>query len=78
MKATKVVLRVLAGLAALTVVAIAGLALTFTPAKLELPPVDVGNLPPTPSPAGMSISALPTGTYDTPFLTSRVRRPSPY
>src|ERR1700722_19488258 len=65
-KATKVVLWVFAGLAAATIVAIAGLALTFTPAKLELPSVDVGNLPPASPPAGMSISALPTGTYDSP------------
>ena len=66
MKATKVVLWVFAGLGAVTVIAIAGLALTFTPAKLDVPTVDVGALPPASPPAGMSISALPTGTYDTP------------
>ena len=65
-KATKVVLRVLVGLAVLILVAIAGLALTFAPAKLELPPVEAGNLPPASPPADMSISALPTGTYDSP------------
>jgi N-acyl homoserine lactone hydrolase len=66
MKATKFAFWVFVGPAAMIVVAIAGLALTFTPAKLEFPQVDVGNLPPASPPAGMSISAVPTGTYDSP------------
>lgn len=53
-------------LVAVTLVAIGGLMLTFVPAKLELPQVDVGNLPPASPPAEMSISALPTGTYESP------------
>ncbi len=44
------------------------LALTFTPAKLDLAPANVGNLPPASPPAQMSISALPTGTYETPSI----------
>ena len=47
-------------------IAAAGLLLTFTAGKLELPEVDVGALPPASPPAGMSISVLPTGTYETP------------
>lgn len=68
MKAAKVVLWGLAGLAAVSIVAIAGFALTFMPAKLDLPAVTIGNLPPASPPAGMSISALPTGTYDSPAV----------
>jgi glyoxylase-like metal-dependent hydrolase (beta-lactamase superfamily II) len=62
----KLPLKILAGLVAAIVLATAALMLTFTAAKLELAPVDVGALPPASPPAGMSISALPTGTYETP------------
>src|SRR5882757_3617030 len=65
-KATKVILMVLGGLLALVVIAITGLALTFTSAKLEVPTVEVGALPPASPPPDMSISALPTGSYETP------------
>ncbi len=53
------------GLVAAIVVAGAGLMLTFTAATLELPQVEVGDLPSASPPPGMSISALPTGTYET-------------
>ncbi|MEA1652917.1 MBL fold metallo-hydrolase [Nitrospirillum sp. BR 11164] len=66
MRAIKAAMWVLAGLGTATLVAVAGLALTFIPAKLDLPAVDVGDLPPASPPAGMSISALPTGTYGSP------------
>jgi N-acyl homoserine lactone hydrolase len=66
MKAKKVILMVVGGFVAVTVIAIAGLALTFTPAKLEVPTVEVGALPPASPPADMSVSALPTGSYETP------------
>jgi glyoxylase-like metal-dependent hydrolase (beta-lactamase superfamily II) len=42
------------------------LAWSFAPARLALPSVEVGVLPPASPPHGMSISALPTGTYETP------------
>jgi glyoxylase-like metal-dependent hydrolase (beta-lactamase superfamily II) len=56
----------LGGLIAVIVIAFIGLALTFTSAKLEVPTVDVGALPPAAPPADMSITAFPTGTYETP------------
>jgi len=65
-RAIRALLWSFAGLVAVAIVAIAGLALTFTPAKLDLPAVEIGNLPPASPPAAMSISALPTGTYDSP------------
>lgn len=65
-RAAKVALGVFAGLGAAAIVAIAGLAPTFMPAKLNLPAVDVGGLPQASPPASLSISALPTGTYDSP------------
>jgi N-acyl homoserine lactone hydrolase len=51
------------GLLALIVFAMTGLMLTFTPAKLKTPAVEVGDLPAASPPAGMSVSILPTGTY---------------
>ncbi|MEX1827490.1 MBL fold metallo-hydrolase [Luteibacter sp. CQ10] len=39
---------------------------TFAPIRLDVPRVDVGALPPASPPAAMSISAMPTGTYETP------------
>jgi glyoxylase-like metal-dependent hydrolase (beta-lactamase superfamily II) len=60
------IMKVLGWLVALAVIGAIALALTFTPAKLEIPTVEVGRLPPASPPAEMSISALPTGTYDTP------------
>jgi glyoxylase-like metal-dependent hydrolase (beta-lactamase superfamily II) len=65
-RAGRIVLWAFAGLGTATLVAIAALALTFTPAKLELPAVAIGDLPAASPPAGLSISALPTGTYDSP------------
>lgn len=56
---------VLAGLVATVVAATIPLMVSFAPATLELPTVDVGKLPPA-SPTGMSISKLPTGTYQSP------------
>ena len=56
----------LVGLLAVVLLAVAGLALTFTSAKLDVPPVQVGALPPAAPPADMSVSTLPTGTYETP------------
>jgi N-acyl homoserine lactone hydrolase len=58
--------RILLGLVGATVIATVGLMLTFSAAKLEVAPVEVGALPPASPPAGMSISALPTGSYETP------------
>ncbi len=66
MRPTRIILWVFAGLGAAIVVVTVGLALTFTPAKLDLPVVDVGDLPAASPPVGMSVSALPTGTYDSP------------
>jgi N-acyl homoserine lactone hydrolase len=68
MKARKVIVTVVAGLVAGIVIVIAAFALTLTPATLELPTVNVGALPLASPPAGMSISALPTGTYDGPAI----------
>ncbi len=62
----KLILKILAGLVAAIAIAGVGLMLTFTAATVDLPQVDVGALPPASPPAGMSISALPTGTYETP------------
>jgi len=61
-----IILWAFAALGTATLVAIAGLALTFAPAKLELPAVAIGDLPAASPPADLSISALPTGTYDSP------------
>jgi hypothetical protein len=64
MKARRVIFRVFAGLVAAIVIPITGLMLTFTAAKLEVPRVEVRDRPPASPPAGMSISALPTGSYE--------------
>jgi glyoxylase-like metal-dependent hydrolase (beta-lactamase superfamily II) len=61
----KVLLRGLAAVAAVLFIAAAGTMLTFTSAKLELPPVDVGELPPASPPPELSLSALPAGSYET-------------
>jgi glyoxylase-like metal-dependent hydrolase (beta-lactamase superfamily II) len=61
--AKRVVLWAFGGLLALIVFASAGLMPTFTPAKLKTPAVEVGELPPASPPVGMSVSILPTGTY---------------
>jgi len=60
----KIVLRVLAGIIAIVVIAIVGLMLTFTAEKLNVAAVEVGDLPPASPPAAMSISALPTGSME--------------
>jgi len=65
-KATKVILKVFGALLTMVVIAIIGLALTFTSATLEVPTVEVGALPPASAPPDMSISALPTGSYESP------------
>jgi N-acyl homoserine lactone hydrolase len=62
----KTAVRILAMLAIATIAVLAGLAVTFMPSKLALPSVEVGGLPPASPPADMSISSLPTGTYDSP------------
>ena len=62
------ILKVFGGLAAVIVLAVAGLMLTLTAAKLDVATVDVGALPPASPPAEMSMSALPTGTYETPAI----------
>lgn len=56
----------LAVVAIIIVVAGACLAASFAPARLDLPRVQVGAIPPASPPPSMSISALPTGTYETP------------
>jgi glyoxylase-like metal-dependent hydrolase (beta-lactamase superfamily II) len=58
--------KILAVVAGLLALATGATLQTFSAAKLELPQVDVGELPPATPPEGMSISALPTGTYETP------------
>src|SRR5512141_1834557 len=60
----KIILRVLAGLIALIVIIVAGVMLMFTAAKLDVPDVAVGELPPASPPAGMSISVMPTGSME--------------
>jgi N-acyl homoserine lactone hydrolase len=65
-------LKIIGGLVAVIVLAALALSLTFLPARLDLPAIEVGDLPPAAPPAEMSISALPTGTYDAPgFLAYR-------
>jgi glyoxylase-like metal-dependent hydrolase (beta-lactamase superfamily II) len=61
----KVVSKILAGLVAAIVLGVVCLIPSFSAAALELPQVDVGELPAASPPEGMSISALPTGTYET-------------
>ncbi len=65
-RATKVTLKVLGGVAAVIAICVIALALTFSRATLEVPNIEMGALPSATPPADMSISALPTGTYDTP------------
>jgi len=60
----KIVLRVLAGIIAIVVIAIVGLMLTFTAEKLNVAAVEIGDLPPASPPAAMSLSALPTGSME--------------
>jgi glyoxylase-like metal-dependent hydrolase (beta-lactamase superfamily II) len=60
--------KVLGGLAAVVVLAVTGLMLTLTAARLEIATAEVGALPPASPPADMSIGALPTGTYETPAI----------
>ncbi|MEA1675863.1 MBL fold metallo-hydrolase [Nitrospirillum sp. BR 11163] len=56
----------LIGLAILLLGVLLWFAWTFAPVRLDVPQVDVGALPPATPPAAMSISAMPTGTYETP------------
>ena len=62
----KIILRVLAGLIALIVIGFGALMLTFTAAKLDVPEVAVGDLPPASPPPGMSMSVMPTGSMESP------------
>ena len=62
----RVILQILGGLALVIVVGLAALMLTFMPRSLALPQVSVGPLPPASPPPGMTISQLPTGSYDSP------------
>jgi len=64
MRAIKIILRILAGLFAVIIIAIVALMLTFTASELNVARIDVGDLPPASPPAGMSISALPTGSIE--------------
>lgn len=63
-RAKKWVLWGCGGFIAVLVIITAGLALTLTATDLDLPEVQVGSLPIASPPSGMSISALPTGYYD--------------
>ncbi|CAM3438845.1 Metallo-beta-lactamase domain-containing protein [Bordetella sputigena] len=56
----------LIGLAILLLVGLLWFVWTFAPIRLDVPQIDVGALPPATPPAAMSISAMPTGTYETP------------
>jgi glyoxylase-like metal-dependent hydrolase (beta-lactamase superfamily II) len=67
-KVRSATLKVVAGLATVIVLAVSVSMLTLTAARLDVATVDVGALPPASPPADMSISALPTGTYDTPAI----------
>lgn len=60
----KIILRILAGLFAVIVIAVVGVLLMFTPAKLDVAAIDVGELPAASPPAGMTISAIPTGSME--------------
>ena len=62
------IVKVFGGLTVVIVLAVAGLMLALTSARLEVATVDVSVLPPASPPADMFISALPTGTYDTPAI----------
>ena len=57
---------IVAGTATMAFVALVVFALTFVPTKLTLPAADPGGLPMASPPAGMTLSALPTGSYDSP------------
>jgi N-acyl homoserine lactone hydrolase len=57
---------VIAGIGLTVLVLVIWLGSTFLPARLALPHANVGPLPPASPPKSMSISALPTGTYETP------------
>jgi N-acyl homoserine lactone hydrolase len=57
--------KILIGIAAALVLGTVALMLSFSAATLELPAVEVGALPAASPPPGMSVSALPTGTYET-------------
>ena len=61
----KTLLSLLAAAGTVLAVAVSVVAWTFAPARLSLPAVDVGSLPSASPPSGMSISALPTGAYET-------------
>lgn len=65
-KVMKFSLWAVAGIVALLTLSVIALMLTLSSEKLNLPAVDVGALPAASPPPGMSISALPTGTYDGP------------
>ena len=62
----KLVLRIVAAIVFVMLVGFGALMVTFMPRKLALPKVAVGTLPAASPPAGMTISQLPTGSYDSP------------
>ncbi len=64
-KLRSAIVKVSGGLVTVIVLAITGLMLTFSAATLDVAHVEVGALPSASPPADMSVSALPTGTYET-------------
>ncbi len=60
----KILLRIAAGIFALTVIVITGVLLMFTASKLELQNVELGDLPAASPPTAMSISIIPTGSME--------------
>lgn len=58
--------RAVAGFFGITFMVIAALAMSFSTEKLVLNAIDVGSLPSASPPPGMSMSALPTGSYESP------------
>lgn len=65
-RAKRLAVRVAVGLLVVTAAAVALLGLTFIPGKLDLPSVAVGDLPKAMPPSEMTVSALPTGSYEIP------------
>jgi glyoxylase-like metal-dependent hydrolase (beta-lactamase superfamily II) len=61
----KLIWKIAVGILAVLAIAVLGVMLTFTSGTLELPQVEVGDLPSASPPPTLSISALPTGTNKT-------------
>lgn len=66
--AKRIVRRTVGVLLGIIALAFILLAITFLPSRIESEEAEVGALPDASPPASMSISALPTGTYETPAL----------